>query len=197
MAEAVTAGGGMVTPLADAQALVWGSPAKPAALADVLEQAPHLEWVQLPWAGVEPYLDVIDDDRLWTCAKGVYAEPVAELALALGTRRVARPRDLRTRRPTGRAPPAPTFKADGSRSSAAGASPRSCSGCSRPFDAHVTVVRNRVRPMDGADVVVEGEHLHDALPGPISSWSPSPSRPTLRGSSGATSCVSWSRTRGW
>jgi phosphoglycerate dehydrogenase-like enzyme len=34
-----------------------------------------------------------------------------------------------------------------------------------PFDAHVTVVRNRVRPMDGADVVVESEHLHDALPG--------------------------------
>jgi phosphoglycerate dehydrogenase-like enzyme len=34
-----------------------------------------------------------------------------------------------------------------------------------PFDAHVTVVRNRVRPMDGADVVVESEHLHNTLPG--------------------------------
>src|SRR5215470_16926623 len=84
MAEAITDGGGLVSPLADAKALVWGAPAKPQALVEVLERAPHLEWIQLPWAGIEPYVDVIDTDRLWTCAKGVYAEPVAELALALG-----------------------------------------------------------------------------------------------------------------
>ena len=41
--------------------------------------------MQLPWAGVEPYVGVIraHADRIWTCAKGVYAEPVAELALTL------------------------------------------------------------------------------------------------------------------
>ena len=35
----------------------------------------------------------------------------------------------------------------------------------QPFDCHVTVVRNRVQPMDGADVVLESDRLTDALPG--------------------------------
>jgi phosphoglycerate dehydrogenase-like enzyme len=35
----------------------------------------------------------------------------------------------------------------------------------RPFDAHVTVVRNRARAMDGADSVLEADRLTDALPG--------------------------------
>ena len=39
--------------------------------------------MQLPWAGIEPYVAALDADRLWTCGKGVYAEPVAELALTL------------------------------------------------------------------------------------------------------------------
>jgi len=41
--------------------------------------------VQLPWAGVEDYAaaGVFGDGRQWTCGKGVYAEPVAEHALAL------------------------------------------------------------------------------------------------------------------
>ena len=95
MAEAITEGGGLVSPLAEAKALVWGAPAKPAGLVDVLERAPHLEWIQLPWAGIEPYIDLIDDDRLWTCAKGVYAEPVAELALTLALGGIAGRLDLR------------------------------------------------------------------------------------------------------
>jgi phosphoglycerate dehydrogenase-like enzyme len=53
----------------------------------VLAVAPGVRWVQLPWAGVEDFarLGVFDDagDRRWTCGKGVYAEPVAEHALAL------------------------------------------------------------------------------------------------------------------
>jgi phosphoglycerate dehydrogenase-like enzyme len=39
--------------------------------------------VQLPFAGIENFLDVLDDQRVWTCGKGVYSEPVAEMALAL------------------------------------------------------------------------------------------------------------------
>ena len=165
MAEAITDGGGLVSPLADAKALVWGAPAKPEALVDVLEQAPHLEWVQLPWAGIEPYIDVIDDDRLWTCAKGVYAEPVAELALTLGPGGLRGISDLRPGRRRGSGRPARTCWVGGSRSSAAAASPRCCCRLLMPFDAHVTVVRNRVRAMDGADVVVESDHLHNTLPG--------------------------------
>jgi phosphoglycerate dehydrogenase-like enzyme len=164
MADAVTAGGGMVAPLAEAQALVWGAPAKPAALAEVLEQAPHLEWIQLPWAGIEPYIDVIDDDRLWTCAKGVYAEPVAELALALG---LAGLRGLATfgRATRWEAPGGTNLQGGRVTILGGGGITEVLLRLLAPFDAHVTVVRNRVRPMDGADVVVEGEHIHDALPG--------------------------------
>ena len=44
---------------------------------------PQIDWVQLPWAGVEPYVPLMGDARIWTCAKGVYADPVAEHALGL------------------------------------------------------------------------------------------------------------------
>ena len=47
--------------------------------------APDVRWVQLPFAGVERVVAVglLDHDRIWTCAKGSYAEPVAEHALTL------------------------------------------------------------------------------------------------------------------
>ena len=84
MAEAVGAGGGEVVPLSDAEALLWGAPADPSGLREALERTgDRLRWVQLPWAGIEPYVGALDDRRLWTCGKGVYAEPVAEMALTL------------------------------------------------------------------------------------------------------------------
>ena len=44
-----------------------------------------LQWVQLPFAGIEPVVDsgALTPGLIWTCAKGVYSEPVAEHALAL------------------------------------------------------------------------------------------------------------------
>ncbi|MBI2708495.1 MAG: hydroxyacid dehydrogenase [Actinobacteria bacterium] len=82
---AVVAGGGQVVDVVAAEALVWASPDDPGALADVLGTHPGIRWVQLPWAGVEPYRGVIaaEHERTWTCGKGVYAEPVAEHAMAL------------------------------------------------------------------------------------------------------------------
>ncbi len=82
---AVEAGGGEVVAPADAGALVWGHHADPDGLGALLADHPQLAWVQLPWAGIEPYVDVIRrfGDRTWTCGKGVYAEPVAEHAVAL------------------------------------------------------------------------------------------------------------------
>ncbi|HRA33482.1 MAG TPA: hypothetical protein PK748_01050, partial [Acidimicrobiales bacterium] len=83
--ESVTSAGGVLVPPADATALVWTAPAQPGELAAALDAAPGLDWVQLPWAGVEPYVELIRARRhlVWTCAKGVYADPVAEHALAL------------------------------------------------------------------------------------------------------------------
>ncbi len=164
MAEAITDGGGLISPLADAKALVWGAPAKPQALVDVLEQAPHLEWIQLPWAGIEPYIDVIDDDRLWTCAKGVYAEPVGELALALGLCGL-RGISSYARAQTWESPSGMNLQGGRVTILGGGGITEVLLSLLMPFDAHVTVVRNRVRAMEGADVVVESDHLHNTLPG--------------------------------
>src|SRR4029453_3600499 len=35
----------------------------------------------------------------------------------------------------------------------------------QPFDCHITVVRNRVRDMDGVEEVLESDRYADALPG--------------------------------
>ena len=82
LAGAVRAGGGIVVPAAEAEGLIWADPQHPDLLGPVLHAAPQLRWIQLPYAGVEPYLPFLDD-RLWTCGKGVYAEPVAEMALGM------------------------------------------------------------------------------------------------------------------
>ncbi len=89
-AESVRAGGGVVVPVADAQALVWTATGwetgyQPRDLAEVLRAHPAIRWVQLPWAGIEPYTaaGVLDPGRTWTSGKGVYARPVAEHALSL------------------------------------------------------------------------------------------------------------------
>ena len=82
--DAIVDGGGHLVPLVDSEAIVWADPRSPAALEDALEQAPDVRWVQLPFAGIENFIHLVDDKRVWTCGKGVYADPVAEMALALG-----------------------------------------------------------------------------------------------------------------
>ena len=110
-------------------------------------------------------MHLVDDERLWTCGKGVYAEPVAELALALALAGLRGLGVVRPRRRAGRSRAAATSSVAGSRSSAAAASRSPSCDCCRPFDCHVTVVRNRVQPMDGADEVLEADRYSDALSG--------------------------------
>src|SRR5437773_850393 len=87
---AVERGGGTVVEpdqmAADADALVWLDFRRMDDLASLLDTAPHVRWVQLPSAGIELFAQagVFDDRYVWTSAKGAYAEPVAEHALALG-----------------------------------------------------------------------------------------------------------------
>lgn len=89
-AKAIQAGGGIVSAPEEANGLIWTdagptTAATVAALKDALGRLPGLQWVQLPLAGVERYAHqgVFDHQHLWTCAKGLYAAPVAEHALAL------------------------------------------------------------------------------------------------------------------
>jgi phosphoglycerate dehydrogenase-like enzyme len=148
--------------VAEATAIVWVDPDDPSGLRTVLDEHPQVDWVQLPWAGIEPYLEVLDADRRWTCGKGVYAEPVAEhvLALTLGLLRniggYARERTWTG--PVGR-------NLLGARVTILGGGEitRSVLRLLGPFACQVTVVRRHAEPLDGADEVVPSDRLHDVL----------------------------------
>jgi D-3-phosphoglycerate dehydrogenase len=79
---AVEAGGGRVAELADAQGLVWLD-----TRVDRLDEFLHdgIRWMQFRMAGVDSLIaaGVIDERRTFTTARGIYAEGVAEHALAL------------------------------------------------------------------------------------------------------------------
>ncbi len=73
----------MVSLTDNPEALVWLDSHDVGGLTEAFAAAPGVRWVQLPSAGVESMTDVIDRTRIWTCAKGAYAQPVAEHALTL------------------------------------------------------------------------------------------------------------------
>ena len=164
LGDAVVAGGGELADLAEADALVWAHPNDPDGLAEVLRRRPDLAWVQLPWAGIEPYADLVDDRRVWTSGKGVYAEPVAEhaLALALGLMRglgtYARTRSWES--PQG-------ANLLGARVVVVGGGgiTESLLRLLGPFGADVTVVRRRPQPMHGAARVVGDDDVDEAVEG--------------------------------
>jgi phosphoglycerate dehydrogenase-like enzyme len=78
------AGGQPVAIDADADALVWLASWDASGLSHALD-ASDARWVQLSAAGIEEIAaaGLLDPARTWTCAKGAYAEPVAEHALML------------------------------------------------------------------------------------------------------------------
>ena len=86
--DAVARAGGVVAPLTTAtRGLVWTAASGSDDLARVLDEHPGIAWLQLPWAGVDAFSGLIEraagDGRVWTSAKGAYAQPVAEHALML------------------------------------------------------------------------------------------------------------------
>ena len=89
VSAAVRAGGGELLPLSEAtRGLVWLSNDSAAALGQTLADYPGIQWVQLPFAGVDSFAGVIRRSSehsvpLFTSAKGAYAQPVAEHALTL------------------------------------------------------------------------------------------------------------------
>lgn len=169
--SAVVEGGGvLVDDVADADALIWTSPRDPAALTALLQQRPDLPWVQLPWAGIEHYRDVLDDQRLWTAGQGIYADDVAEHALTLT---LAGLRDLKRRATatTWQAPSGLSLRRKKVTIFGAGGITASLIALLRPFEVEITVVRRqadvavpgavrvlplhkRIAAIDGADVVV-------------------------------------------
>ena len=162
--DAVRVGGGDVVDVSHADAVIWSAAKDAEGLAALLRDNSHVQWVQLPFAGIENFLHVIDEDRVWTCGKGVYAEPVAEHALALalaGMRNVADYGRQRTwTGPVGRNLLGANVTIVGG-----GGITESLIRLLTPFQCDITVVRRNVDHIEGADTVVGIENLIDALAG--------------------------------
>jgi phosphoglycerate dehydrogenase-like enzyme len=162
--DAVIAGGAVVASPSEATAAVWTAARDAEGLKAFIEANDHLDWIQVPFAGVERFLPVIDDSRTWTCGKGVYAEPVAEHALALalaGLRNVADYARAKTwTGPVGRNLLNASVTIVGG-----GGITESLIRLLTPFHCDITVVRRTVEHVEGADTVVGTENLVDALVG--------------------------------
>ncbi len=167
--DAVEAGGGVVVDVAERpDALVWLNPGDVEGLADALTTAPDVAWVQLPLAGVERIVEagLFDDKRIWTCAKGSYAEPVAEHALALT---LAGLRHLPTRvvaRSWGK-PAGTSLYGQPVTILGGGGITASLLEQLAPFRVESTVVRRQAAPVPGADRTVPVSELHAVLPGSL------------------------------
>lgn len=167
LGAAVRKGGGEVVPVEDAEVLVWTATAEADALAAVLAGPGRaISWVQLPWAGVEPYVGVLDDAHTWTCGKGVYAEPVAEHALALllaglrGLDRYVAASSWAKPRGTNLLGAKVVILGGGGIAA-------SLLRLLAPFGCDVTVVRRRPAPIEGATRVVGAEDVDAALDGAL------------------------------
>jgi phosphoglycerate dehydrogenase-like enzyme len=161
--EAVVAGGGRITPIDEAEALVWADPTAPDRLPDVLAKGNDVTWVGLPFAGIEPYVPYLDDERVWTCARGVYARPVAEHVVTLG---------LAGLRSVVHYARTPQWSAHEGRNLidgeivvfGAGGITTELLRLLQGFDCTTTVVRRRADPMPGATRTVALDQRLDVLP---------------------------------
>jgi phosphoglycerate dehydrogenase-like enzyme len=168
--DAVREGGAEIVDVVDAEALVWTDPGYghgeggPEGLRAVLSANPHLRWVQLPWAGVEPYAHLFDHERTWTCGKGVYAPPVAEHALGLA---LAGLRDLkRYANATSWGEQAGISLLGGKVTIfGAGGIATELIRLLQPFGCRITVVRRRPLELPGADLVLGFGERFQALKG--------------------------------
>ncbi len=162
LSDAIVAGGGHLVPLAEAEGLVWSSAHDVEGLAAALAEHSDVEWVQLPFAGVENFIHLVDEERTWTCGKGVYAEPVAEMALSLA---LAGMRGLGTyaRATSWQAPRGVNLIGADVTILGGGGITESLLRLLQPFDCHITVVRNQVQDMDGAALVVDADGYSDAI----------------------------------
>jgi phosphoglycerate dehydrogenase-like enzyme len=165
--EAIRRGGGQVVTLdQDPEGLVWTDGGAMDALRSALASRPAITWIQLPQAGVERAFQagVVDPRRRWTSAKGAYAEPVAEHALALilaGLRLLK----VRARARTWGQPAGESLFGQPVTVVGAGGIATVLMRLLEPFGTPVTVVRRQPEPVPGAARTVTTERLADALPG--------------------------------
>lgn len=144
-------------------ALVWTDYSQPEALAKVLSENPQIEWVQLPFAGVDAFERVLQLPFHFTSAKGSYKEPVAEhalmLAMALGRKLPERVRATTWGKKFAVSLYDATVVIVG-----AGGIAEELIKLLKPFRANVVAVRNQPKEMPGASKTVSLEQLDQVLP---------------------------------
>ncbi|MCK9793648.1 hydroxyacid dehydrogenase [Isoptericola sp. 4D.3] len=161
VAAAVAAAGARVVPVGpDTEGLLWFG-GDLADLRSALGSAPGTRWVQLPSAGVDSYADagMFDGPGItWTSAKGAFARPVAEHALAL-TLASLRHLPERARARTWGEPAGTTLFGANVLVLGAGGIARTFLDLLAPFGTRNVVVRRRAEPVPGAERTVTTEHL--------------------------------------
>lgn len=168
--DAVIAAGAEVAPMsAEVGAVIWTDYAQPQALGELLVANPQLEWVQLPFAGVDAFAKVLKHEALhaaggrFTSAKGSYREPVAEHALML-CMALGRILPERVRASSwGKKFAVSLYDAKVVIVGGGGITEEFLKLLA-PFRARVTVVRKHVAPMAGAESVVAFAELDSVLP---------------------------------
>jgi phosphoglycerate dehydrogenase-like enzyme len=164
---AIRRGGGQPVALdQEPEALVWTDGAAMDSLRALLAGQPGISWVQLPQAGIERAVQagVIDHQRRWTSAKGAYAEPVAEHALALllaGLRQLK----VRARARTWGQPAGESLFGQPVTVVGAGGIATVLLRLLEPFGTPVTVVRRQAEPVPGAVRTLSTQRLTEALAG--------------------------------
>lgn len=162
LCRSVAEGGATLVDMADAEALIWADP-RASLLPEVMALNPEVEWVQLPFAGIEDFMEYLDRDRWWTNAKGVYAPAVAETVLAqiltLCKNTHGYARATAWQHPVGRL-------LRGSRITVLGGGgiTRHLLPLLAPFGCDVTVIRRTDQPIDGANRTITTSRLMEVLP---------------------------------
>ncbi|WP_232466095.1 MULTISPECIES: NAD(P)-dependent oxidoreductase [unclassified Diaminobutyricimonas] len=168
--DAAREAGASVEPLSEhTRGVIWLSAGREDELRAILQANPGIEWVQLPWAGVDAFSGLIAeyagrDLPLWTSAKGAYSEPVAEHALAL-TLSALRFIPAKARA-TSWEPVMRGTSLYGRRIVLIGAGgiAREFIRLVAPFETDITVVRRTDAPVPGAARTVTAAQLDEVLP---------------------------------
>lgn len=162
--SAIESAGGTVAALSpEVKGLVWTDYHRPDLLRQVLSENPQLTWVQLPFAGVDAFVDILDAPPTFTCAKGSYSQPVAEHALALMLA-LGRTIPERVRATSWGDKFAVSLYESKVLIVGGGGITAELLRLLEPFSCPVTVVRNSSQPMPGAALTIGLDDLDEHLP---------------------------------
>lgn len=158
-----SAGAKVVNISHEVNALIWTDYSAPEKLAELLALNPQIEWVQLPFAGVDAFADILSTSVRFTSAKGAYKEPVAEHALALSLA-LARKIPVRVKATSWGKREAFSFYDSNILIIGAGGITEELIGLLKPFRAQISVCRNQSQlPVPGSQEVFGLELLAEKV----------------------------------